>query len=287
MELAYKAPEVLAKKFTYKADVWALGILTYLMQTGTFPFLRMKDFETEDLIRSHQPKFDKIKDPLAVDFIKACLQKNPKARIKIRDLRSHPFLSSSAEVIPKSLELDLEKFSDFSRKNQFARVFYNVIIEELLEDTEKKELHRCFEKMDKNGDRTLSREEFTEGLITSHPSLSLLEVNQFFEKLDRDGSGAIEWSEFLEGFVDKRKVLSKEKIRKCFELFTDSSKKKLTVASIEPLFGPEIESKEFIKNSLGRFGKNEEISYPEFEKLMTDLSKELFKDSQQTNHHSQ
>lgn len=287
MELVYKAPEVLGKKFTYRADVWALGVLTYLLHTGSFPFIRVKDFETEDLIRSGQPKYDDIKDPLAVQFIKACLQKNPKSRIKVQNLQSHPFLRVSAVQTSEVVALDLQKLNDFSKKNQFARAFYDVIIEELLEDTEKKELHRCFQQLDKNGDRNLIREEFVEGVRVAHPSLSLIEANLIFDKVDRDGSGTIEWSEFLEVFIDNRKVLSKEKIRKCFDLFTDSNRQKLTIASIEPLFGQEIERKEFIKNSLRRYGKNEEISYAEFEKLMTDLSKELLKDSQKSENISQ
>ena len=54
-----------------------------------------------------------------------------------------------------------------------------------------------FGRIDKNGDRTLSKEEFTEGLKMLGFQASPGEISLVFAALDSDGNGVIDYSEIL------------------------------------------------------------------------------------------
>lgn len=60
-------------------------------------------------------------------------------------------------------------------------------------------LGRCFRRIDDNGDKNLSLEEFTKGLKDTGLTISNEEAQEIFNKFDTDGSGNINMTEFLVG----------------------------------------------------------------------------------------
>eukprot|EP01125_Pyxidicula_operculata_P019319 TRINITY_DN699_c0_g1_i1.p1 TRINITY_DN699_c0_g1~~TRINITY_DN699_c0_g1_i1.p1 ORF type:complete len:361 (+),score=55.91 TRINITY_DN699_c0_g1_i1:290-1372(+) len=92
------APEMLmSEEYDYRVDIWAMGILAYVMLTGHYPFnISSSQDCTADqllgLITKNEIKYPKYLSSDAVSFLKALLQKNPDDRITIDDIFLHPWI---------------------------------------------------------------------------------------------------------------------------------------------------------------------------------------------------
>lgn len=95
----YVAPEILNyEPISTATDMWSIGVLTYVMLTGESPFLGEDKQETflnisQVNIDYSQDTFEDI-SPLAVDFIKSLLIKNPRKRATAEESLKHPWLNS-------------------------------------------------------------------------------------------------------------------------------------------------------------------------------------------------
>lgn len=100
--LGYMAPEVLmGKDYNFSADVWGIGVITYLLLTGYLPF----DDEEEDkevirktLFESIPFYYDSWKNisSKAKEFVKKILKKDKEERISIEEILSDPWLEDFA-----------------------------------------------------------------------------------------------------------------------------------------------------------------------------------------------
>ena len=94
------APEVLmGKEYNYSADVWAIGIIAYLLLTGYLPF----DDEQEDKEVIRKTLFESIPfyndswkniSSKAKEFIKKILKKDKEERITIEGILSDPWFEN-------------------------------------------------------------------------------------------------------------------------------------------------------------------------------------------------
>lgn len=86
------APELLDKRYGLKVDIWALGVLTYGLVTGRFPFKDQAD------IRKKVVKVSSKVDPLCRDYILAALEKREEVRMDHKAMMSHAWLNSMRTI---------------------------------------------------------------------------------------------------------------------------------------------------------------------------------------------
>jgi len=90
----YMAPEII-KRLPYNGsdvDIWAVGIMTYRMLTGTYPFMANNDKELYKKIIHGGFDTNYITSHQAKDLISRMLRVNPEERIKAQEIVAHEWL---------------------------------------------------------------------------------------------------------------------------------------------------------------------------------------------------
>ena len=97
--LTFVAPEVLVRTpYNKEIDIWSLGVILYLMLSGTLPFDDEND--NEEVIAKltvysevkFPNKYWSKRSPLVIELIKKCLTKDPQKRIKIDKILSDDWI---------------------------------------------------------------------------------------------------------------------------------------------------------------------------------------------------
>ena len=139
-----------------------------------------------------------------------------------------------------------------------------------LTDKEIGYLATLFQKLDKNGDGTLTLTTFEEALASSDDfNLDLQEkMRSLREDLSLIGDETIVWKDFLAAMADKSLLIKEEKIRIAFNHFRKNGNKGIQVSVLLALIGGKEGAKEII--DIEQLGNKAEITYDEFRTMMTD-----------------
>jgi serine/threonine protein kinase len=112
----YVAPEVLLKKYDKSCDVWSIGIITYIMLSGTPPFNGNTDDDIHTSIlrgvMNWDPKDWSGISCEAIDFIQRVLQVDPKQRLTARQALQHPWMVNSKHARMMKARQDHELLQD-------------------------------------------------------------------------------------------------------------------------------------------------------------------------------
>jgi len=96
----FSAPEMKTKRYGFSSDIWSIGTTALFLLTG-----KCKHFEEKIEEIEISGKFECSLE--LVDFINCLLQKDPKKRLRHRNILNHPFLKNKAEDF---------QIKDFNRK---------------------------------------------------------------------------------------------------------------------------------------------------------------------------
>ena len=145
----YASPEMInGNKYNgVNSDIWSLGVILYLMLFEELPFM---DADMKRLYKKistgkyeiPEDKLDEVSSE-AIDLVKQILEVNPKNRIKISEIKSHPWFNQISNVLYEGintketiLPIDEEIVEDINKnygfekmriRNSIIRNFYNHI----------------------------------------------------------------------------------------------------------------------------------------------------------------
>ncbi|XP_026827528.1 obscurin isoform X4 [Ooceraea biroi] len=122
MTLAYGMPEYVAPEVTnnegvsYPADMWSVGIITYILLSGISPFRGANDRETLKRIREGKWDFDdrwrNISNE-AQDFIRSLLVYNVESRMDVRTALAHPWFNYIDNLPPEPYRIPSENLKNY------------------------------------------------------------------------------------------------------------------------------------------------------------------------------
>eukprot|EP00931_Biecheleriopsis_adriatica_P116657 TRINITY_DN9226_c0_g1_i4.p1 TRINITY_DN9226_c0_g1~~TRINITY_DN9226_c0_g1_i4.p1 ORF type:complete len:582 (-),score=103.17 TRINITY_DN9226_c0_g1_i4:191-1936(-) len=95
----YLAPEVIGQQYDHRADMWAFGVLMFLMMFGQYPYDAKSHRDIMLKVIGGPPRFQRRTkiDPKTLDFLQGCLQRSRRKRLSATAALQHSFIASAAE----------------------------------------------------------------------------------------------------------------------------------------------------------------------------------------------
>lgn len=193
----YLAPEVLGKSYTMKADIWALGIMTYTLLCGNFPWSG-SDAEMLSSIRAGRPYYcPALFEPLsasAKDFVRALLTPNPSSRPSALAALDHEWVvcrKREPQALEPALMQTLRTYADVSpaRRACLRKAAWTLPVRE------QAKLREQFDALGGSAAGTVCLDDFRRAVAAL--GVSVAEANCLFLSLDVDGSGELEYGELV------------------------------------------------------------------------------------------
>lgn len=103
----YMAPEMITGSYSQQCDVWAIGVITYLLLYGTYPFYSTNDKDLNRRICKDEVPYPPASvSNAAVEFLKAALRKDPAHRITSAEMLESGWLCGNhVDAKPNIIEM--------------------------------------------------------------------------------------------------------------------------------------------------------------------------------------
>jgi len=292
------APEVIRGSYDERCDIWAIGVITFLLLSGDPPFGGCGGPESLMTVRSNilrgafafEPdEVWSIVSQQARDFIMSTLVTDPKNRPTAKEAQKNPWLREWARRGKKDDDNTLNPnvvsaLVNFKEYSDMRKLLCEVLSFTLLPD-QIKDLRVEFEKMDTDGSGEISLSALKEVLMTnagagSLGSLTEDEVEDIFNAMRvRKSETRIHWHEFIAAGLSQCQVDDRN-LRLAFDRLDSDHKGYITFENVMDLMGNDIEKSEDAMRSMWGDSmkacncKNAMITYENFLLLMKGQPKE-------------
>lgn len=206
----YIAPEVFQRRYTQACDLWSLGVVLYLLLSGTVPFGAEAEEEMQvyraiqtEPLRLHGGQWRSISSA-AQELVVGLLEKDASKRYTIEQVLSHPWVTGRAA--PRAA-LDpgvVRSMAAFTNNNRFRKQALKLITS-MLSAADVAKLRQQFVAIDTDGTGTITRDELADALHVLGLDSST-DPNALFAQLDADGDGVISYEEFLVATAERQLV---------------------------------------------------------------------------------
>ena len=231
----YIAPEVLSRNYSELCDLWSCGVIMYILLTGRPPFNGINEEEIMKKIK--EGNYDLSKYPWGIisedakNLVKGLLQIDPKKRYSAQDALNHKWFQSEKIKTNKSAydikHRQVNKLVDNLIKYRSDNILRCAVIALLVHNSiQLNQAHdavKLFNKIDKNGDGKITREELFNGLQPYKKEITDEElrkqVDTIFNNIDTDHNNHIEYEEFVRAAIDKNNFLSVNFLQFAFNYF--------------------------------------------------------------------
>ena len=265
----YMAPEVLTGKYNEKCDIWACGVILYIMLCGKPPFYSQDEEELKKKICSMKynfdyPEFKKVSQD-AIDLIKKILVV-PEKRPSAAEILNTPWIKENApNSTGESLKDNWSHIKEYSKLNLVQKSIINFTAFHLT-SKETKQFVEMFKSLDQNSDGVLSIEEIKKGVEEYKFGDKGENITKLFEKMDVDKNGLINYTEFISALMDYEKI-KENQLLECFNSYDADDSGKISFKEFCDMIKPQSEEeKKELKELYSKFDTDGdgEISLKEF-----------------------
>jgi serine/threonine protein kinase len=248
--LFFAAPEIIGQysmagdgDFIKAIDMWSIGVLCFLMVTGSRPFYS----EVESVVRKviYECKYEFPQDiPLSTsvkDFIARLLVEKPKDRMTVQEALSHPWIANPEEHASKD-SFDPRVFigiQRYQKQSLFKRLVVRILCSAMT-DKEQEHIQAIFSKFDKDHSGNLEISEIStilKEMFNLEPNVAEKEAKSVLQHFDSNNDGTLDWSEFARLIVQGSLVLDKSKIRQAFQIIDENADGMISPAELRKALG--------------------------------------------------
>ncbi|KAL0538215.1 hypothetical protein IC582_027221 [Cucumis melo] len=163
----YVAPEVLHRSYTLEADIWSIGVITYILLCGSRPFWARTESGIFRAVLRADPNFDDLPwpsvSPEAKDFVKRLLNKDYRKRMTAVQALTHPWLQDDSRRIPIDI-LIYKLVKSYLQATPFKRAALKAL-SKALSETELFYLRAQFALLEPNHDGRVGLDNFKMALM--------------------------------------------------------------------------------------------------------------------------
>jgi calcium-dependent protein kinase len=160
----YMAPEMLKGEYDYSTDTWSIGVILFVMITGTYPFPGKDQNEVFDKIRKGVYDVKLLEKQKASEEVKDLIKKlvhDISKRLPIGEALNHPWFTKNLTDKDINVIIDdniLDSISNFVKRNLLQKeiLFY---LAKISSESEITKLKQAFSEFDKDKSGTIESEE--------------------------------------------------------------------------------------------------------------------------------
>mmetsp|Transcript_13688 Transcript_13688/g.36913 ORF Transcript_13688/g.36913 Transcript_13688/m.36913 type:complete len:537 (-) Transcript_13688:182-1792(-) len=220
----YIAPEVLRGSYCESCDMWALGVIAYVLLGGYPPFKGRNDAEIfaniiEGYYEFHPPAWVTVTGD-AKAFISKLLRVNPSTRCSASEALADVWiegLAPTSEDEPLGAD-QISNIQDYCRQNRLKKAAM-LVVAKRLGDSDIEHLRRIFESADVKKDGLVTYENLQMAVSSLGHEGVAANILSMAGELDVDGDGRIDYTEFLAAALEKRHYEEERVLLEAFQLF--------------------------------------------------------------------
>ena len=282
--LYYISPEIIKGNYDEKCDIWACGVILYILLCGYPPFNGSSDKEVYNIITQvkydfNQPMWKNV-SKYAKELIKNMLTL-AKNRYTAKQVLSSKWLEIKLKDSDENIYyLDYKHISRYKHYNKFKQAILTFIASRLNSD-ESKKIRNIFYNIDENKKGFITYEDFIKYIINECNIDELVddeqELKKAFQSVDSDHNNKIDYTEFLDANLDEKIFLKQEKLKEAFRTFDINDSGAIRKEDIIRVLKLEnLEDKNIIANSIieeNDYDKDGKINFNDFMMIMKNNNK--------------
>ena len=227
----YMAPEIWRQeRHSQKVDIWALGVLTYLMLSGRHVWDTRKVDELRRMVLQDDPDVSNIQERIgrpAGTFILKCLEKDPAERPTADELLRDNWFNDLRVSAFQDTEFNRAFINvySYSKVDNFTTAISSIVAKMLVEPESEAVLRRIFESADHDKTGTLDEVKLHNAMsgIRAELHISQEDVSRVFRAINKRGDGQINFPEFLQASLDCDIIVKEDNLRKVFTFLAKNS----------------------------------------------------------------
>lgn len=217
------SPQVLEGEYNNKADVWAIGVLAFMLLSSQMPFYGRKRREILEKIMQCDYDFKGRRwaqvSVQGRNFVGDLLQYDPESRPSAEEAKQDIWLNKRMYAsVRTATDADMEavanSIENFSNHPMLQKLGLMVIAHKSSSD-EIGVLRKAFKRYDHDKNGTITYPPFKESMKQYGFNDDYIEY--LFQSVDLDGTGTIKYTEFLAATIESTGLVTEERIAEAFD----------------------------------------------------------------------